>query len=146
MFNVKFYLPVFYEAHYTRYAHGSKNNKICIDRWNNSIHRTGENIIYDLNRQNENKTSLDYWQISITTCTFWSVPAFRYQVCQCPVSRKSVEDVHRCPNVDPTIIYTVFKHLIYDGPGNAWNLNVYYLKFLSGFYNIVRTRMGGLSR
>lgn len=55
--NVKFCLPVlFYEAYHARRVYGSKYIKIFIDKGNNSIQRTGENIIYCSNPQNENET------------------------------------------------------------------------------------------
>jgi len=76
----------------------SKKNKIFFNKENNSIKRTGENIIYYLNLQNKNKTSLDYY----TT--------FNVQFRQRPVLQKSIEGAFLllCPNVDPTTMYVIF--------------------------------------
>jgi len=43
---------------------------MCINKLrNNSIKRTGENIIYYSNLQNKNKTSQNYWKIIQRSCT-----------------------------------------------------------------------------
>jgi len=43
IFNVKIYLPVFYDACYTRYVYGGKNNEIFINTRSDNIKRNLQN-------------------------------------------------------------------------------------------------------